>query len=174
MRIRILTILFAANILSVSGLWAQEPISQNTKLSVWANEAIVETYTYSFKDQRARFKSIAKLYTAKGWKSFLDAVESSKLVDTINQYKYSVRAVALAPPSIKNNPKSGKVKSWLISMPTLVYFDNPTQPQRQYLDVNLTVDYAPSRGERPFAINRFVAKLNPSLKNQLCKEKPKK
>lgn len=104
-------------------------------LSVWVNEAIVSTYTFSDTNMMARQKNIAKYFTAQGWINFNKALETAKLKEAVLQHHYNVTAVALLPPTIKLIDPKGE---WQASMPLLVLYNNPHYQQKQTLEVVIT------------------------------------
>lgn len=128
-----------------------------TQLAVWANEAIISTYTYSYQNFIERQKDIALYFTAKGWIAYSKAFQEAKLSETIQQNKYYVSSVATMPPTIKLLPN----KQWQATMPILVIYKNPQYKQKQSLDITLTFTNAlPGQGIRGLAITSLQAKLS--------------
>lgn len=140
-------------VLSIPG-YTNTPVD-NTQLAVWANEAIVATYTYSFDNFLARQKEIAKYFSAEGWTGYSAALNASKLPDAVQANKYYVSAVATLPPEIKAL-EPGK---WEAKMPILVVYQNPQYRQKQDLDVTIQFKEASSgSGVRGFSIINLQAK----------------
>ena len=54
-----------------------------TDLSVWVNEAIVTTYTFSADNFLDRQKAIAKYFTSQGWINFTKAIQAAKLQESV-------------------------------------------------------------------------------------------
>lgn len=129
----------------------------NTTLAVWANEAIISTYTYSFDNFIARQREIAKYFTADGWTLYSNALNASKLPDTVAQNQYFVSAVATYPPEVKSVGDN----QWVATMPILVIYKNPQYQQKQNLDVTINFGTAPSgQGVRGLSINSLQAKVS--------------
>lgn len=123
--------------------------SEEALLSVWVNEAIVATYTYSYKNYLEDQKKIAKYFTADGWISFSKALNSSKLPETVQKNLYFVTAVATDPPTIINIDST----HWKATMGLLVVYQNPQYQQRQHLKVTINFRVAPSgQGVRGYSI----------------------
>lgn len=130
--------------------------SEKTQLSVWANEAIVETYTFNYKNYLKAQKEIAKYFTADGWKAYSQALLKSKLLDTVKKNKYKVNAVATAPPQVKTRAKG----NWQAVMPVLVVYENPQYQQKQHLKITITFKRVPQgQGIRGLAITSFESKI---------------
>ena len=124
------------------------------QLSVWANEAIIATYTYSYRNFIDRQKEIAQYFTAEGWISYSKAFQDAKLPDTIQKNAYIVSAVATLPPTVKPLEKGG----WQATMPILVIYKNLQYQQKQTLDVTITFATAPAgQGIRGLAISNLKA-----------------
>lgn len=120
------------------------------QLSVWANEAIVATYTYKAENYIPRQKSIAQYFTPDAWISYSNALTTSGLPDSVQKNNYDVSAVALMPPVIKN---TGEDK-WQASMPVLVVYKNPQYQQKQTLQVTINFSTAPTgQGVRGLTIS---------------------
>ncbi len=127
-----------------------------TQLAVWANEAIVATYTYDYQNFLPQQKGIAQYFTYKAWKDYSQALSDSKLPDEIQKNNYYVSAVATLPPVIK----SIRPGYWQAIMPLLVVYKNPQYQQKQTLEVTLEFTTAPSgQGTRGLAITSLQAKV---------------
>jgi hypothetical protein len=149
-RVVLATLIFLLNPISS---WAAP---SETQLAVWANEAIVATYTYSYKNYVSRQKEIAKYFSAEGWTNYLTALNASKLPEAVEKNSYVVSAVALLPPEVK----TVKVGQWQATMPLLVLYKNPNYQQKQTLQVTITFVEQPDKnlGVRGFTLNSLQAK----------------
>jgi hypothetical protein len=131
-------------------------VPDKTQLSVWANEAIIATYTFDHKNYLQEQKRIAKYFTSSGWIAYSKALSDSKLPESIQKNQYEVSAVALLPPDIK----SLDATHWRATMPVLVLYKNPQYQQRQTLEVVLDFGEAPAeQGVRGLSINSLQAKV---------------
>lgn len=125
-----------------------------TQLAVWANEAIVATYTYNYKTFIERQKEIAFYFTANGWIAYSKALMDAKLPETIKKNDYDVSAVATMPPTIKEiHPHY-----WQAVMPLLVVYKNPQYIQMQTLNIIMEFTTVPvGQGVRGLAISSLQA-----------------
>lgn len=127
-----------------------------TQVAVWANEAIVATYTYDYKNYLPRQRDIAKYFSAAGWTAYSTALNASGLPGVVEKNAYFVTAVATMPPEIKALGSS----QWQVSMPLLVIYKNPQYQQNQTLQVTINFSEAPAgQGVRGLAINNLQAKI---------------
>ncbi|MFC7780074.1 DotI/IcmL family type IV secretion protein [Legionella taurinensis] len=133
-----------------------QAIPDQTQLSVWANEAIVATYSYDHKNYLNQQRAIAKYFSAQGWTQYSAALNASGLPEAVQKNAYFVSAVALSPPTVK----AISDQQWQAVMPLLVVYKNPQYEQKQTLEVNITFSQAPSgQGIRGLAINTLQAKI---------------
>lgn len=124
--------------------------ANKVELQVWANEAIVATYTYNYQDFDQRQKEIAKYFTANGWIAYSKALLDSKLPETIKKNNYYVSAVATAPPEIKNIGTN----IFQATMPVLVVYKNPQYSQKQHIKIVINfTNVAKGQGVRGKAIS---------------------
>lgn len=153
MRHRLIIILYCFLSLLHTPVYAE---TDDVTLSVWANEAIVATYTYTYQDFLARQKAIAHYFTSNGWIAYSKALLESKLPESIQKNEYAVSAVATAPPQITLI----REHYWQAHMPILVVYKNPKYEQQQILAVTIVfTDIAPSQGVRGFAIESLQTKV---------------
>jgi hypothetical protein len=147
MRILLLLIWWASS----CSIFAQD---NSVELSIWANEAIVSTYTYNYQNYLSEQKKIARYFTPHAWIIYTEALTNSKLIESIEKNKYSVTAVALSPPAVKSLGPN----IWQASMPTLVAYKNNQHEQKQRLLITLTFKkVSKDAGVRGFAIESFQA-----------------
>lgn len=126
------------------------------ELSVWANEATIAPYTYTYQNYLSGQKQIGRYFTPHAWIKYTEALTQSKLLETVTKNKYTVSAVALSPPTIKQL----NVNTWQASMPTLVLYKNSQQEQKQTLLITITFKkVAPTAGVRGLAIESFQAEI---------------
>lgn len=155
---------YAALALAFTPISVQAAPNQ-TELAVWANEAVVSTYSYNFNNFLQRQKEIAKYFTAKGWTDFSTVFIASKIPEAVKTNSYSVSAVATLPPQIK---ALGPNK-WQAKMPLLVVYQNPQYQQKQNLEVSVNFIEVPrGQGIRGLAITSLQAKaITPTCKCDL-------
>lgn len=128
----------------------------DAQLAVWANEAIVGTYSYNYKNFMQQQKDIAKYFTAEGWTSYSNALLASKIPDVVKTNSYFVSAVATSPPTVK----ALAANHWQAEMPLLVVYKNSQYQQKQTLEVTIDFIQAPTgQGIRGLAIRSLDAKV---------------
>lgn len=117
--------------------------------AVWANEAIIATYTFNYKTYLQQQKDIAKYFTAEAWIAYSKALTAAKLPEAVQKNSYDVTAVATQPPKIITFDPT----HWQAIMPILVVYQNPQYQQRQNLKVVIRFTTAPAgQGVRGLSI----------------------
>jgi hypothetical protein len=128
-----------------------------TQLAVWANEAIVATYTFDHEHFLEQQKGIAKYYTAKGWIAYSNALNDSGLPEKIKTNAYFASSVATWPPTLTALDSN----HWKAVMPLLVVYKNPQSQQKQNLEVVITFEEAPKgQGVRGLAITSINSNIS--------------
>ena len=142
-----LTLLCSLLLFVTSPIYSATP--DRTQLAVWANEAIIATYTFDYKNYLQEQKDIAKYFTSDAWINYSQALNASKLPDAVQKNAYFVSAVATHPPIITTLDPT----HWQATMPILVVYENPQYQQKQDLKIVLSFTLAPSgQGVRGFTI----------------------
>lgn len=131
----------------------------NNQVLVWANEAIVDIYDYSFVNFRERLQKSSAYFTEDGWTNFSRALAESKVLDTVKGQKLNVSAVALRPPILLKHGEKDGVFFWQVSIPTLVHFQSSGSYVQQRFFINLDIQTVkPPHGVRGLAIRSFITK----------------
>lgn len=126
------------------------------QLMVWANEAIIATYTYNYNTYLQDQKKIAQYFTSQGWIAYSKALNASKLPEAVQKNAYNVTAVATEPPQLT----SIDATHWTVVMPILVQYKNPQYQQQQYLKVELGFSIAPSgQGVRGLSVTSLQSSV---------------
>lgn len=130
-------------------LWAN---NNNVSLAVWANEAIVASYSYDAEHYLEQQAQIAKYFTSDAWMAFSKANRAAGLIDAVQKNAYTVSAVALMPPHIT----ALSANQWQAKMPLLVVYSNPQYQEKQTLEVSINFSLATQgQGVRGLAIDHF-------------------
>lgn len=122
------------------------------QLLVWANEAIIKTYSYTYSNYLPAQKETAQYFTSDGWIAYTKALNASKVPEEVQKNLYTVSAVATAPPVLNTVDAT----HWTVTMPVLVQYQNPQYQQQQNLNIVLGITLSSSgQGVRGFAITSF-------------------
>ena len=149
-----------ANILLTISFFSQSKWSRDPEvsLSVWVNEASVNVYTFSYKNWQTRQKNMGQYFLPEAWTAYLNAINQSNIIKQVQDKHMTVTAVATMPPTItKVSPKLFKA-----TIPLLVSYKGDTETQVQHLNIELEIVKTDAHDLRGYAINQFVANVDPS------------
>lgn len=136
----------------------KEPNISTISLLVWANEAIVTTYTYNFVSYKKDLQNASQYFTVDGWKKYMSALENSGDLKNVRDKKLVVSAVATGTPVVLEQKVIEGKYTWKIQMPILVTYQNNLGSTNKNLVVALQVVKTPSHiGMRGLGISEFVA-----------------
>ncbi len=143
-----------------------EPGVKDIALSVWANEAAVSAYTYTFVNYRKALQDASQYFTREGWRVFYDALKTSKNLDVVIGQKLAVTAVATGAPIIIESSVVNKRYTWKIEIPMLISYLSPTDTRTQNIDVSMLIVRTDKyEGTRGLAISSFVVN-QPDIKQK--------
>jgi hypothetical protein len=137
-------------LLSISTCWAIDPL---VPLQVWANEAIINTFTFNSKNIQPRQQDMSQYFTPEIWKIYRDAFNQSSIYKEIQEHHLEVSAVATKPPKITIKTPS----DISVEMPILVTYTSPNKTITQNLNVTIKIIKTPGSGVREYTIQQFQA-----------------
>lgn len=91
----------------------------------WASQAAVEAMTFSFSDYRMRLQNSARFFTQRGWQTFVDALNSSRILETIDKRQLNLRGTPRAAPQIKRQGVVNGIYQWVLEMPYDIEYLGP-------------------------------------------------
>lgn len=113
----------------------------------WASQAAVEAMTFSFSDYRMRLQNSARFFTQRGWQTFLEALNTSRLLETVDKRQLNVKGNPRAAPQIKRQGVVNGVYQWVLEMPYEIEYlgpDNIAMPQPTIGTLTLVVQRVPT------------------------------
>jgi len=116
-----------------------QPNVTNKAILQWAAQAVVSVYTYDFVHYRQTFQENQKYFTSKGWQGFLNAVASSRDLQTVRARKLVLSAVISSAPIITSEYIQNGRYTWKVQVPIMVTYQSLSETFHQNLLVTLTV-----------------------------------
>ncbi|GEM_PF-3313239 len=135
-------------LLCVTTTWAMDPL---VPLQVWANEAIINTFTFNSENIKTRQQDMSRYFAPETWKIYRDAFNQSSIYKKIHAHHLAVSAVATKPPKIT-------IKTFdniSVEMPILVTYTSPHKSITQNLNITLKLIQKPGAGVREYVIQQF-------------------
>jgi len=135
-----------------------EPYMQSSELLNWVSNAVTSLYTYDFLNYRKTFQSNQSYFTPQGWRAFLDQIDQSRNLKTVQAKKLVVSAAPGGAPVITNQGVMNGVYSWRIQVPIIVTYQSLSEQFNQKLLITVTIQRRSTLdSEYGIGIAQFVA-----------------
>ena len=139
------------------------PLSQpnltNPALLSWAAQAGTETMTFGFHDYQRRLQEASRYFTKSGWKSFSEALERSRIIETIETNQQVVTAAPRSAPIILNERIVNGRYQWTVQMPMKLTYQSGSKIDTRNWVVNITIVRVPQLGNpNGLGIERWQAR----------------
>lgn len=134
-----------------------EPNLSDTSVVQWANEAIIDLYTYDFFNYRKQVFSKKRFFLQKGWNSFISGLKSSGILKEIRDKKLRVSAIVVKQALLQRKGPILGVYSWSIKLPVLVNFESASETRQQrYLARMIVQRRSPLHDARGIGISSII------------------
>lgn len=120
------------------------PMIAPAELLQWASRAAVAAYNFNFVNYREALQDLQNNFTADGWKSYEDALKSSRLLETTIAKKLVVSAVPTATPVILDQAVVNGRYAWKVQQPLLVTYQSPNEQTQQPVIVTMAISRVPT------------------------------
>ncbi len=116
-----------------------KPLVSRTALLSWAQLAVTASYTYDFANYRAQLGKISDNFTTGGWDNFLQALEDSNTLNTVQAKQLNVSATPAGTPVIMQQGYIGNIYSWRVQVPIVVAYESASERRTENLLVNVLI-----------------------------------
>ncbi|PIQ44128.1 MAG: type IV secretion protein DotI [Gammaproteobacteria bacterium CG11_big_fil_rev_8_21_14_0_20_46_22] len=116
-----------------------QPYMESNQLVNWVANAATSLYTYDFLNYRQNFQNNQIYFTPDGWKAYLDQVEKSRNLKTVEDKKLVVSATPAGAPVITNQGVLDGKYSWRVQIPVVVTYQSLSQQFSENLLLTLTI-----------------------------------
>lgn len=122
---------------------AQPNLSDAALLS-WVAQSATETMTFGFHDYKQRLQNASSYFTRKGWESFTQALQSSRIIEAVEARQQVVSAVpGSAPVIVQEGVVNGQYR-WVVEMPLVVTYKSGSSSRPDSMRIRLTVVRVPT------------------------------
>lgn len=116
-----------------------QPISSRSDVLSWATSAITQAYTYDFANFRKQFQESSNLFTTSGWEGFLQALDESGNLKSVQTNKFVTTVVPKSAPVIVGTGYVEGRYAWKIEIPIIVTYQSATKRVSQNLLVQAVI-----------------------------------
>jgi intracellular multiplication protein IcmL len=105
----------------------------------WASRAASDIMTFGFHDYQRRLQENANYFTRRGWQTFSEALEKSRITETVEKSQQVVSAVVNGAPTITQQGLTNGIYRWIIQLPLVVTYQSGSATQTEKLSLTLTI-----------------------------------
>lgn len=135
-----------------------QPNLSSPALMSWVAQAATETMTFGHNDYRRRLQESSRNFTPQGWESFSKALQSARVIESIEANTQVITAVPRGAPVLNSEGVVGGRYQWIVQIPMLLKYQSGSQYRDARWMVTLVVVRVP-RLESPngVGIQQWVA-----------------
>lgn len=116
-----------------------EPNMNDAALISWAARASSDIMTFGFHDYQRRLQESSTYFTRRGWQSFTEALERSRVMEGVQKTQQVVTAAPKSAPVIVQQGLVDGIYRWIIELPLIVTYQSGTATQSDTVNVQLVV-----------------------------------
>lgn len=135
-----------------------EPNLSTPALMSWTAQAVTEVMTFGFNDYRRRLQESSRNFTRRGWESFTQALQRSRIIEMVEGSQQVVTAAPQGAPIVISEGMSAGRYQWQIQMPLVLTYQSGSRTRSDNLLVTLVIVRVP-RLESPngVGIEQWIA-----------------
>lgn len=111
-----------------------QPNLSTPALMSWVAQSATEVMTFGFNDYRRRLQESSRNFTRRGWESFTQALERSRIIEGVEANQQVITAVPSGAPILQSEGLVAGRYQWVIQIPlTLTYQAGPNRRTQNML-----------------------------------------
>lgn len=116
-----------------------EPNLSTPALMSWVAQATTEVMTFGFNDFKRRLQEASRNFTKTGWESFTKALQSSRILEMVEENQQVVTAAPQGAPVLQQEGVVQGRYQWVVQVPIAVTFQSGGQRRSDYYTVTVVV-----------------------------------
>jgi len=120
-----------------------QPNLSNPALMSWVAQAATEVMTFGFNDYQRRLQESSRNFTRRGWESFTNALQSARIIETIEQNSQVVSATPRGAPILQSEGVVNGQYQWVVQLPMTLSFQSGSQKRSVNWMVTLVIVRVP-------------------------------
>jgi intracellular multiplication protein IcmL len=135
-----------------------EPNLSTPALMSWVAQACTEVMTFGFNDYRRRLQEASRNFTRRGWESFTQALQRSRIIEMVETNQQVVTAAPQGAPILESEGLVNGRYQWVVQLPLVVTYQSGARTKSDNLLVSVVVVRVP-RLESPngVGIEQWIA-----------------
>lgn len=135
-----------------------EPNMSVPALMSWVAQSSTEVMTFGFNDYRRRLQESSRNFTRRGWESFTQALQKSRIIEMVEANQQVVTAAPQGAPILESQGLVAGRYQWVIQLPMVLTYQAGARSRTDSLLVTVVVVRVP-RLESPngIGIEQWIA-----------------
>ncbi|MCC7305006.1 MAG: type IVB secretion system apparatus protein IcmL/DotI [Alphaproteobacteria bacterium] len=135
-----------------------EPNLSTPALMSWVAQASTEVMTFGFNDYRRRLQEASRNFTRRGWESFTQALQKSRIIEMVEANQQVITAAPQGAPILESEGLVAGRYQWTIQLPLVLTYQSGARTKSDNLLVTVVVVRVP-RLESPngVGIEQWIA-----------------
>lgn len=120
-----------------------QPNLSTPALMSWVAQASTEVMTFGFNDYRRRLQQASKNFTRRGWESFTQALQRSRIIDMVEANQQVVTAAPQGAPILESEGLVQGRYQWVVQIPMVLTYQSGSKTRSDALLVTVVVVRVP-------------------------------
>lgn len=116
-----------------------EPNMNDAALISWAARASSDVMTFGFHDYQKRLQESSSYFTRRGWQSFSEALDRSRVMEGVQTAQRVVTAAPKSAPVIVQQGLVDGIYRWVVNLPLIVTYQSGSATQSDTINVELVI-----------------------------------
>jgi intracellular multiplication protein IcmL len=109
----------------------------------WVAQASTEVMTFGFNDYRRRLQESSRNFTRRGWESFTQALQKSRIIEMVEANQQVVTAAPAGAPILESEGVVAGRYQWIIQLPLVLTYQSGSRTKSDTLLVTVVVVRVP-------------------------------
>lgn len=120
-----------------------QPNLSTPALMSWVAQASTEVMTFGFNDYRRRLQESSRNFTRRGWESFTQALQRSRIIEMVETNQQVVTAAPQGAPILESEGVVQGQYRWVVQLPLTLTYQSGAKTRTDTLLVTLVVVRVP-------------------------------
>ena len=120
-----------------------EPNLSTPALMSWVAQSSTEVMTFGFNDYRRRLQESSRNFTRRGWESFTQALQRSRIIEMVEANQQVVTASPAGAPILQSEGLVAGRYQWTVQLPLILSYQSGNRTKNDNMLVTLVVVRVP-------------------------------
>lgn len=120
-----------------------QPNLSTPALMSWVAQSTTEVMTFGFNDYRRRLQESSRNFTRRGWESFTQALQRSRIIEMVEVNQQLITAAPKGAPILQSEGLVAGRYHWVVQIPLILTYRSGSKTSNTTLLVTVTVVRVP-------------------------------